>query len=63
MSFGKQLYERAIPLTIWIVMTIFGVSLFFSSILWAQFVPAKSSWTIGGVLWLTVVVLALFGFI
>jgi len=48
---------------IWVSLTVFGSAMLFGSFILARFVPAKICWTIGAVLWLTVVILALMGFV
>ena len=61
MSFKKPLFDQANPITIWVVMIIFGVSLASTTFLWGRFVPARISWKIGGILWLAALILALSG--
>lgn len=63
MALGTSMLDKAGILVIWLWFTALGGSLVFGTFFLARYVQAKISWTVGAILWATVVCLALIGFI
>ena len=58
-KFGKLILDNAAPIRIWIFFTSACSVFFFGILLWSKHVPAKISWTLGGVVWAITIFLAL----
>jgi hypothetical protein len=55
---GKPIFDSAKPIGIWIFFTSVWSVFFFGLLFWSKRVPAKISWTLGGVIWAITIYLA-----
>jgi hypothetical protein len=55
---GRSILDNASPVRIWIFFTSACLIFFFGLLFWAKHVPAKISWTLGGVTWVVTIYLA-----
>ena len=55
---GNSILDNAKPIGIWIFLTSIWVVFYFGILLWSKRVPAKISWTLGGVIWAITIYLA-----